>query len=68
MAYLAEQTRTIEASATIEGITAMIVKFYYGTAYTVNPDNLEINRVSDGKKPEGVRVVLKKNRYRFETI
>ncbi len=58
--------RYLLASApTKEDLLVSIIKFYGGTVMTILDDGT-IQRVSDNKICEGVFVVQKKNRWRFE--
>jgi len=56
----------LASSSTLEGIEKLVNQYYFSTTYRVTPE-LEIVRM-DGYKPEGVRIVHKRNRYRFESF
>ena len=61
------KTVLLATAATPEGILEMIHKFYCGTQMRVL-DGGTIQRVSDNKILDSVRVIQKKGRYRFERI
>lgn len=59
------RTNLLASAATVDGITAMVNRFYVSTAYTVDPTTLDIVH-PDRPAPRGVRVIQKGKRYRFE--
>ena len=62
------KTTLLGSSATLDGIKAVIAKFYYSEKdlIPVAPDEWQI--IGKNGALNGVRVVLKKSRYRFESI
>lgn len=58
----------LHASAgSVENIEKLINRFWCSTSYTVNRQTLAIER-PDGNTPQGFRVILKRGRYRFESL
>ena len=55
------------SAATVEKLEPGIVRFYYGTKMRIR-DDMQVQRVSDGKILDGVRVVKKGKRFRFEIL
>lgn len=61
----------LASSPTMDGIKDCIREFYCGSAKVLFPrgDNLwAVGNIYDDKILEGVRVVKKRNRYRFEML
>lgn len=56
----------LASSPTREGITTCINEFWCSTTYSVNETTLAIEHPV--KVPEGVRVIKKAGRYRFERV
>ena len=57
----------LATSATLEGITKCLESYYCGTKIAVY-ERGQVIRLSDNKMIEGVRVIRKGKRYRFETV
>ena len=55
------------SAATAEKLEPGITRYYYGTKMRIR-DDMQVQRVSDGKILDGVRVVKKGNRFRFEML
>ena len=53
------------SAPTLETMESGITRYYYGTKMRIR-DDLQVQRISDDKILEGVRVVKKGRRYRFE--
>lgn len=60
------QSTLLASSPSLIGLIGSIERFYCGTPMTVNMEAGTVIRKSDGKTLSGVRVVCKKNRFRFE--
>lgn len=59
------KTKLLATSSTLNGITALINKFFYSTTKTVKDDKV-LN--GDGQPLTNYRVTEKKGKYRFEEI
>ncbi len=61
-----QKPRLLASSPTLDGITALVNRFWCSSRYTVNPSTLAIehpeNQMTD------YRITLKSGRYRFESI
>ena len=62
------ETTLLGSSATLDGIKSIITKFYYSEKelFPVAPDEWQI--IGKNGVLKDVRVILKKDRYRFESI
>lgn len=56
----------LASAGTVEGIEELINKYFYSTAWRVNPQTLQVWNEERGKALYGFRVVKKGRRYRFE--
>ena len=62
------KTTLLGSSATLDGIKAVIAKFYYSEKDLIPVDPNEWSIIGKNGVIKGVRVVLKGKRYRFESI
>jgi len=58
--------KLLASSNTLGGITQCIEAYFYGQKMRV--ENEMVIRCSDNKTLDGLRVILKKGRFRFERI
>lgn len=62
------KTTLLGSSATLDGIKAVISKFYYSEKDLIHVAPNEWSIIGKNGVIKGVRVVLKGKRYRFESI
>ena len=62
------KTTLLGSSATLDGIKAVIAKYYYGEKKLLSIAPNEWNIIGKNGALNGMRVILKKGRYRFESI
>ncbi len=63
------EIQLLASSGTVEGIQQLINQFFYSDSWRVDPETLEARNETQGKKlPDGLRVIKKRGRYRFEMI
>ncbi len=67
-ALAGRQTHLLASSGTLDGIEKLINNYYFSANYVVDEMTLSIRNEKTGKVPEGVRVVKKGRRYRFEML
>lgn len=61
--------KLLATSGTTEGITKLISQYYFGSTITLNPIDDNTFEVSNKKgKIDGVQVIKKGNKFRFEQI
>lgn len=62
------QTTLLASAGTIDGILAQVNAFYFSRNWEIDPSTLALYNPKIGKGAEGVRVVKKGKRYRFEML
>ncbi len=63
------ESKLLGTSPTLERITSLISKYYYGSTITLTPNDDGTYDVHNLKgKIDGVRVVQKGNKFRFERM
>ena len=62
------KTTLLASSATLDGIKAVIAKFYYGEKELLSVAPNEWQIIGKNGALKYVRVILKSKRYRFESI
>ena len=62
------RTTLLGSSSTLEGIKAVIAKFYYSEKELTSLSPNEWSVIGKNGVLKGVRVILKGKRYRFESI
>ena len=62
------KTTLLASSATFDGIKAVIAKFYYGERELISVADNEWKIIGKMGVLKYARVILKKGRYRFESI
>ena len=62
------KTTLLGSSSTLDGIKTVITKFYYSEKELLSLSANEWKIIGKNGVLNGVRVVLKKSRYRFESI
>ena len=62
------KTILLGSSATLDGIKAVIAKFYYGEKELLSVAPNEWQIIGKNGVINDMRVILKKGRYRFESI
>ena len=62
------KTTLLGSAATLDGIKAIIAKFYYGEKELLSLSTNEWQIIGKNGVLKGVRVILKGKRYRFESI
>ena len=62
------KTTLLGSSATLDGIKAVITKFYYSEKELISLSANEWQIIGKNGVLKGVRVILKGKRYRFESI
>ena len=62
------KTTLLGSSTTLDGIKAVIAKFYYSEKELLSVSPNEWNIIGKNGVLNGMRVILKRGRYRFESI
>ena len=62
------KTTLLASSTTFDGIKAVIAKFYYGERELISVSDTEWKIIGKMGVLKYARVILKKGRYRFESI
>ena len=62
------KTTLLASSATLDGIKTVIAKFYYSEKDLIPASPNEWSIVGKNGVINGMRVILKRGRYRFESI
>lgn len=62
------KTTLLGSSSTLDGIKTVIAKFYYGEKELLSLVTNEWQIIGKNGAIDGVRVILKGKRYRFESI
>ena len=62
------KTALIGSSTTLDGIKSVIAKFYYGEKELISVSENEWKIIGKNGVLKGVRVILKKGIYMFESI
>lgn len=63
-----QQSYLLASSGTLKGLEKLINEFYFSNSYVVDEATLAVRNLKTGKEREGVRVVKKGRRYRFEML
>lgn len=63
-----QQSYLLASSGTLKGLEKLINEFYFSTSYVVDEATLAVRNLKTNKVREGVRVVKRGRRYRFEML